>query len=177
MNRSHSTVCSTPYAFNLLQQSCLILTSTLLQVQLFWSLRLGWSQHQYSSILHRSGKHRLAPSNIDKYQWLDPGECECISTHLEAQPDLPVTLHWKKGQRENLWFFFSLLWSFSICENWNYFSVDLTICWCNIFNALVFCFFFCLTSENLVLNKIWKDSYGHKILANDFFFLLSSTHC
>lgn len=56
----------------------LLLTSALLQVQLFWSLRLGWSQHQYSSILHRSGKHRLAASNIHKYQWLDAGECKWI---------------------------------------------------------------------------------------------------
>lgn len=63
-------------AFNLLKVSRLMLTPALLQVQLFRSLRPGWNQHQHSSILHRSRKHRLAASNIHKYQWPDAGECK-----------------------------------------------------------------------------------------------------
>lgn len=65
--------------FNLLHN--LTLTSILLQVQLLWSVCLGWSQYKYSSMLHCSRKHRLAPSNIYKYQRVDTGECKSASYH------------------------------------------------------------------------------------------------
>lgn len=70
---SYDSLCAAHLLLSILR---LTLTSALLQVQLFWSLRLGWSQHQYSSILHRSWKYRLAASNSHKYQWLDAGECK-----------------------------------------------------------------------------------------------------
>lgn len=86
MKKLGCTLCSSPPAFNLLRRSCLILTSVLLQVQLFWSLRLGRSQPQYSSILHRGRKHRLAPSNFDKYQWVDTGERKWVCTCWSCTP-------------------------------------------------------------------------------------------
>lgn len=95
MNNFGCALCSSPPAFNLLQRSCLILTSALLQVQLFWSLRLGRSQHQYSSILHRGRKHRLAPSNFDKYQWVDTGERKWVCTCLPCTPSFPRASKWR----------------------------------------------------------------------------------